>query len=268
MLLSASRQYTSCSTMVALDCLDGCIFLPFVRYASLEALWICLVIHLQASFRALACPLFSLLHLAFSMKRTVPFPIVALRSFVLIMIHRRNYYCDPMSKKLKYTVIILFHVLVTTGVAIVASGASSLQSSSDKPVDSSKVSKDASSVNTGMGLLTLAWAIIAIVSVWILARPAKSPMPRSIFVAGTRVSLLPRLHVIQLTDLAIASMGCHCIRYLQWHKSHLLPHRAGHKRQESKPSDRHSRNPCHSRSDTRVDKCTDFCNGWTCHATC
>ncbi|KAL7896631.1 hypothetical protein HDV63DRAFT_68799 [Trichoderma sp. SZMC 28014] len=104
-----------------------------------------------------------------------------------ILHEARNYYCDPMSKKLKYTVIILFHVLVTTGVAIVASGASSLQSSSDKPVDSSKVSKDASSVNTGMGLLTLAWAIIAIVSVWILARPAKSPMPRSIFVAGTRL---------------------------------------------------------------------------------
>lgn len=121
-----------------------------------------------------------------------------------------------MSKKLKYTVIILFHILVTTGVAIVASGASSLQSTSHKPVDPSKASKDASSVKIGMGLLTLAWAIIAIVSVWILARPAKSPMPRPIFVAGSRVSLSPRIHIIQLTDLAIASLGCHYIRYLQW----------------------------------------------------
>lgn len=105
-------------------------------------------------------------------------------------INRRNYYCDPMSRKLKWTVIILFHILVTTGVAIVASGASSLQSTDDKSVDASKASKNASSVRTGLSLLILAWAIIAIVSVWILARPAKSPVPRSITAAGTKVSLL------------------------------------------------------------------------------
>ncbi|KAM0523130.1 hypothetical protein ACHAPE_001622 [Trichoderma viride] len=92
-----------------------------------------------------------------------------------------------MSRKLKWTVIILFHILVTTGVAIVASGASSLQSTDDKAVDASKASKNASSVRTGLSLLTLAWAIIAIVSVWLLARPAKSPMPRSITAAGTKL---------------------------------------------------------------------------------
>jgi hypothetical protein len=82
---------------------------------------------------------------------------------------------------------LLFHILVTTGVAIVATGASGLQSSNTKPADASK---DISLEKAGISLLTLSWAITAIVSVWTLARPAKSPQPRSAAVAGTRVSLL------------------------------------------------------------------------------
>ncbi|KAK1244033.1 hypothetical protein MKX08_002171 [Trichoderma sp. CBMAI-0020] len=104
-----------------------------------------------------------------------------------ILHEARNYYCDPMSRKLKWTVVVFFHILVTTGLVIVATGASSLQSSDGKPTDASKASKNDSSVRTGMSLLTLAWAIIAVVSVWILARPAKSPMPKFITAAGTRL---------------------------------------------------------------------------------
>lgn len=87
---------------------------------------------------------------------------------------------------MKWTVTVLFHILVTTGVVIVASGASSLQSSDVKSADAST---DASLVKVGISLLTLSWAIIAIASVLTLARPAKSPMSKSTAAAGTKVSL-------------------------------------------------------------------------------
>ncbi|KAL7917648.1 hypothetical protein ACQKWADRAFT_26901 [Trichoderma austrokoningii] len=101
-----------------------------------------------------------------------------------ILHEARTYYCDPLAKKVETAATLLFHILVTTGVATVASGASKLQSSNVKPED---VSKNTSLVKIGISLLTLSWAVIAIASVWTLARPATSPQSKSISAAGTRL---------------------------------------------------------------------------------
>ncbi|UKZ83460.1 hypothetical protein TrVFT333_011269 [Trichoderma virens FT-333] len=101
-----------------------------------------------------------------------------------ILQEARSYYCDPLEKKLEWTGVLLFHGIVTTGVAILATGASNLESSNVKPAD---VSTDTSLVKAGIALLTLAWAIVAIVSVWALAHPAKFPKSKSSTAAGTKL---------------------------------------------------------------------------------
>jgi hypothetical protein len=100
--------------------------------------------------------------------------------------NRRTYYCDSLDKKVEWTVVLLFHGIATTGVAILAIGVSNLDSSNVKLSD---ISTDDSLVKAGIALLTLSWAIVAIVSVWALAHPAKSQRPKSSIVAGTRVSV-------------------------------------------------------------------------------
>lgn len=82
--------------------------------------------------------------------------------------------------------VLLFHVIATTGVAILAIGVSNLDSSNVKPSD---VSTDDSLMKAGIALLTLSWAIVAIVSVWAVSHPAKSQKSKSSIVAGTRVSV-------------------------------------------------------------------------------
>ncbi|KAL6897689.1 hypothetical protein GGI43DRAFT_99484 [Trichoderma evansii] len=101
-----------------------------------------------------------------------------------ILQEARAYYSDPLEKMVKWAVVLLFHVNVTTGVAILAVGASN-QESSD--VKSSDASKDASLVKVGIALLTLSWAFIVIGSVWTLARPAKFPMSKSSIAVGTKL---------------------------------------------------------------------------------
>lgn len=105
---------------------------------------------------------------------------------ILMNMNRRTYYCDPLDKKVEWTVVLLFHGIATTGVAILAIGVSNLDSSNVKPSD---ISTDDSLVKAGIALLTLSWAIVAIVSVWALAHPAKSQKSKSSIVAGTRVSV-------------------------------------------------------------------------------
>lgn len=101
-------------------------------------------------------------------------------------INRRAYYSDPLSKKMKWAAVLVFHGIVTTGVALLAVGASNLDSSDAK---SSDASTNASLVKVGIALLTLSWAIIAIVSVWTLARPATCSKSKSATAAGTKVSI-------------------------------------------------------------------------------
>lgn len=113
------------------------------------------------------------------------YTIVAAYQYVLINMNRRTYYCDPLDKKVEWTVVLLFHGIATTGVAILAIGVSNLDSSNVKPSD---VSTDETLVKAGIALLTLSWAIVAIVSVWALAHPAKSRKSKSVITAGTRVS--------------------------------------------------------------------------------
>ncbi|KAL7935664.1 hypothetical protein V8C35DRAFT_297886 [Trichoderma chlorosporum] len=95
-----------------------------------------------------------------------------------------TYYNDPLDKKMEWTVVLLFHGLVATGVAILAAGTSKLQSSNVKPSD---ISSDDALVKAGIALLTLSWAIVAIVSVWALARPAKFPKSKGCTVAGSKL---------------------------------------------------------------------------------
>lgn len=109
-------------------------------------------------------------------------------TFMLMNMNRRTYYSDPVTKKVKWTVLLSFHLIVSTGVAILVTGASNLQSSNVKPSD---VSKDTSLVKLGMALLTIAWAMIAIISVWTLARPAQFTTSKSSTAVGTRVSVPP-----------------------------------------------------------------------------
>ncbi|KAL7905877.1 hypothetical protein GGI35DRAFT_483154 [Trichoderma velutinum] len=101
-----------------------------------------------------------------------------------ILKEARTYYSDPLDKKLEWIVVLLFHIMVTTGVAILAIGVSNLDSSNVKPSD---VSSDDSLVKAGIALLTLSWAIVTIISVWTLAHPAKSQKSKSSIVAGTRL---------------------------------------------------------------------------------
>lgn len=68
---------------------------------------------------------------------------------MLMDMNRRAYYSDPLAKEVKWAVVLSFHVIVTTGVAILAVGASNLQSSDIK---SSDASKDASLVKVGIAL--------------------------------------------------------------------------------------------------------------------
>ncbi|PNP51302.1 hypothetical protein THARTR1_08059 [Trichoderma harzianum] len=99
-----------------------------------------------------------------------------------ILKEARAYYCDPLDNKVERTVVLLFHGMATTGVAILAIGVSNLHSSNIKP---SEVSTDNLLVKAGIALLTLSWAIVAIVSVWALAHPAKSQKSKSSIAAGT-----------------------------------------------------------------------------------
>ncbi|KAL7956592.1 hypothetical protein V8C34DRAFT_210701 [Trichoderma compactum] len=101
-----------------------------------------------------------------------------------ILKEAKTYHCDPLDKKVEWTVVLLFHGIATTGVAILAIGVSNLDSGNAKPSD---VSTDDSLVKTGIALLTLSWAIVAIVSVWALAHPAKSQKSKSSIAAGTRL---------------------------------------------------------------------------------
>lgn len=105
---------------------------------------------------------------------------------MLMDINRRAYYSDPLSKEMKLVAVLLFHGIVTTGVAILAVGVSNLESSD---VRSSDASTNASLVKVGIALLTLSWAIIAIASVWTLARPATCSKSKSATAAGTKVSI-------------------------------------------------------------------------------
>ncbi|PTB42441.1 uncharacterized protein TrAFT101_008465 [Trichoderma asperellum] len=101
-----------------------------------------------------------------------------------ILQEARAYYSDPLSKKMKWAAVLVFHGIVTTGVALLAVGASNLDSSDAK---SSDASTNASLVKVGIALLTLSWAIIAIVSVWTLARPATCSKSKSATAAGTKL---------------------------------------------------------------------------------
>lgn len=134
----------------------------------------------------LACPLFSLLHLASYTKRNIPRHIHEFYgTFKLIDANRRTYYSDVLDRKVEWASILSFHVIVTSGVAILATGASSLESDDPK-------STDASLVKAGIALLTLSWAIVVAASVWTLARPGKFTNQTSA-APGTKVSVLHRM---------------------------------------------------------------------------
>lgn len=68
---------------------------------------------------------------------------------------RRRVYHGRINRTLEWTVVVLFHVLVATGVALVGTGASSLQSENPTP-------NALSLVDAGIGLLTASWVILSI----------------------------------------------------------------------------------------------------------
>ncbi|KAL2870551.1 uncharacterized protein BJX67DRAFT_377907 [Aspergillus lucknowensis] len=78
------------------------------------------------------------------------------------VLHEARVLCIPsLNRKLEYTFIAFFHVLVATGVAMVGVGAGGLVS--DTPTDS-----DLSDVKVGMALLEAAWAILVLWALWTL----------------------------------------------------------------------------------------------------
>ncbi|KAL2828095.1 hypothetical protein BJY01DRAFT_261634 [Aspergillus pseudoustus] len=76
------------------------------------------------------------------------------------VLHEARVYSIPhLNRKLEYSFMAFFHVLVATGVAMVGVGAGGLVS--DKPKDS-----DLSDVKIGMALLEAAWAILVLWALW------------------------------------------------------------------------------------------------------
>ena len=75
-----------------------------------------------------------------------------------------------MNSKVEWIKVILFHLLVTIGVALSAVGASGLQSGDPSPTDSTFM-------KVGSAILTTAWVILSvwtIVSIWSSTRLRKT----------------------------------------------------------------------------------------------
>ncbi|KAL7783810.1 hypothetical protein V8C37DRAFT_35071 [Trichoderma ceciliae] len=85
-----------------------------------------------------------------------------------ILHEARIYTCrDTLNNKKEWGFVLLFHLVVTSGIAILATGASKLQSSHPEPIDGSLV-------KAGIALLTLSWVLVVAASLWTLAHLRKS----------------------------------------------------------------------------------------------
>lgn len=103
---------------------------------------------------------------------------------MLMNVNRRAYYSEPLDGKANSAFVLLFHGIVTGGVAILATGASKLESSNLKSTDAST---DAFLVKAGIALLTLSWVVEVVVSVWTLAHPGN--FRNSSISAGKKVNI-------------------------------------------------------------------------------
>ncbi|KAI5460393.1 hypothetical protein BGZ63DRAFT_246888 [Mariannaea sp. PMI_226] len=71
-----------------------------------------------------------------------------------ILHEARIYRCPTMNGKVEWIKVILYHFLVTSGVALLAAGASGLQGSSPS-------SSDENLVKVGIAILTVAWVVLS-----------------------------------------------------------------------------------------------------------
>ncbi|KAF4447962.1 C6 zinc finger domain protein [Fusarium austroafricanum] len=84
------------------------------------------------------------------------------------ILHEAQHYRKKTSK-LKMIKILLFHIVVTGGIAILATGLSGLQSDSPTPDDQSKV-------KAGLGILTASWVLLVIQTLYIMFLDGFAPL--------------------------------------------------------------------------------------------
>lgn len=98
-------------------------------------------------------------------------PLILATSGIL---HEGSVHRGNLNRKLEWTFIAFFHVLVATGIALLAAGASSLQQ-----MDPSTSNNSLSLVKIGIGLLAASWAILCAWIVMLLLSPSQQNMAQS-----------------------------------------------------------------------------------------
>ncbi|KIA75726.1 hypothetical protein HK57_00461 [Aspergillus ustus] len=126
------------------------------------------------------------------------------------VLHEARVYATPyLNRKLEYTFMGFFHVLVATGVAMVGVGAGGLVSNKPKDRDS-----DLSDVKVGMALLEASWAILVLWALWTVwtgssghankeSAPASAAAGGSSSIKEGRILLTATLLALPLLEISV-----------------------------------------------------------------
>lgn len=133
-----------------------------------------------------------------------------------------------MDRKMEWIIVLLYHMIVAGGIAILAIGVSSLESSDPKP-NSLTLVKVGAAILTVSWILVSAWAGFSFVS-------AKKRADAVLFREGTTVrsAIHPSAWNQQCNILTfmLAPIRCDRRTYLHWRSRHLYPRRIDYAKPE------------------------------------